>query len=89
MTLTDYGRSVIRTVVPLVVGSVIGWLATRGVDVDASTIIPAVDAIIAGGYYALIRAAEKRWPSAGLMLGARGAPSYAAPPAAPNGFPAP
>jgi len=84
MTLSDYGRSIIRTVVPLVVGSIVGWFATRGVEIDASTIIPLVDAAIAGLYYAAIRAAEQRWPNAGLMLGARGAPSYVAPPVAPE-----
>lgn len=86
MTPTAYGRSLIRTVVPIAVGSVVGWLATRGVEIDASTIIPTVDALVAAVYYAVVRAAEQRWPRAGWLLGAPGAPSYAPKPA-PDGGP--
>lgn len=76
MNATAYGRSLIRTVVPIVVGALVGWLATRGVEVDASTIIPAVDGVVAALYYAGVRAAEQRWPAAGWLLGSPGAPSY-------------
>lgn len=93
MNLSAYGRSVIRTTVPLLVGAVVGWLATRGVKVDASSIIPAVDAAIGAIYYAAVRAVEHRWPQAGWLLGAPGVPSYApagsgpaAAPAAPEGL---
>ena len=47
MNPSAYGRSIIRTVVPIIVGSVIAWLAARGVKVDEATILPAVDAIAA------------------------------------------
>jgi ABC-type phosphate/phosphonate transport system permease subunit len=76
MNPTAYGRSLIRTIVPIVVGALVGWLATRGIEVDAAVIIPAVDGIVAALYYAAIRAAEQKWPSAGWLLGAPGAPSY-------------
>lgn len=77
MTPTDYGRSLIRTIVPIAVGALVGWLASRGVKVDASTIIPAVDGVVAAVYYAVVRAAEQKWPKVGWLLGAPGAPSYA------------
>jgi hypothetical protein len=77
MNPTDYGRSVIRTIVPIVVGSFIAWLAARGVKVDEATILPAIDAIVAGAYYALIRLVEHKYPKAGWLLGSPGAPSYA------------
>lgn len=77
MNATDYGRSVIRTIVPIIVGSLIAWLAARGVKVDESTILPAVDAVVAGAYYALIRLVERKYPKAGWLLGSPGAPSYA------------
>jgi len=77
--MTDYGRSLIRTFVPLLVGSVVTWLAARNVNLDASAIIPAVDAFVAGAYYALVRWAESRWPKAGWLLGATGAPAYSVP----------
>lgn len=79
MSPSAYGRSLIRTVVPIVVGAVVGWLATRGVEVDSASLIPAVDAVAAAAYYALVRAAEQRWPALGWLLGAPGAPSYSAP----------
>ena len=77
MTPTAYGRSLIRTIVPIAVGSLVGWLATRGVEVDASTIIPTVDAILAAVYYGVVSAVEQKWPAAGWLLGYPGAPSYA------------
>ena len=84
MNVSDYGRSLIRTFVPLVVGSLVAWLATRGVEVDRTALIGILDPLLATAYYALIRAAEKRWPGAGWLLGAPGAPSYAPAPAPPS-----
>jgi hypothetical protein len=77
MTPTAYGRSLIRTIVPIAVGALVGWFATRGVKIDAATIIPVIDAAVAAIYYAAVRAAEQKWPKAGWMLGSPGAPSYA------------
>jgi len=77
MTPTAYGRSLIRTIVPIAVGALVGWLATRGVSIDAATIIPTVDAVVAAVYYAVVRAAEQKWPKVGWMLGSPGAPTYA------------
>lgn len=76
MNPTAYGRSLIRTIVPIAVGALVGWLATRGITVDASVIIPAVDGIAAALYYAGVRALEQRWPRLGWLLGSPGAPSY-------------
>lgn len=76
MNLSDYGRSVIRTIVPLFVGSAVGWLATKGIEIDRAAVITAVDTAIGGLYYIAIRAAERRWPQAGWLLGAPGAPVY-------------
>lgn len=88
MNVSDYGRSLIRTFVPLVVGSLVAWLATLGIEVDRTALIGILDPLLATAYYALIRAAEKRWPGAGWLLGAPGAPSYA-PPSAPADVAAP
>ena len=77
--MTDYGRSLIRTFVPLLVGSLVAWLATRGVKVDSSTLLPLVDAFATGLYYGVVRWLETRWPKLGWLLGVPGAPQYAAP----------
>lgn len=74
--MSDYTRSLIRTIVPLIVGAVVGWLATHGVRVDEAAILPTVDSVVAAGYYAVARALEHRWPALGWLLGAPGAPTY-------------
>lgn len=86
--MTDYGRSLIRTIVPLLVGTIVAWLASRGISVDQSTLLPAIDAIVVALYYGVVRWAETQWPRAGWLLGVPGAPSYA--PRSPSeGLPAP
>ncbi len=77
--MSDTVVSLIRTYVPLAVGYVLTRLAELGVvDVDGEALIGAVTAIVAGLYYAAARFAEKRWPAAGWLLGARAQPSYEA-----------
>lgn len=75
--MTDYGRSLIRTIVPLIVGSLVAWLATRDINVDQALILPAADAIITAVYYGVVRFLETKVPAAGWLLGVPGAPSYA------------
>jgi hypothetical protein len=74
--MTDYTRSMIRTFVPVMVGSVVTWLAARGISVDVNVLLPAVDALVATVYYGVVRLMEARWPKTGLLLGAVGAPQY-------------
>lgn len=76
MNGTDYGRSVIRTIVPLIVGSLVGWFVSKGVEVDRGALTAALDSLLGGLYYVVIRAVERRWPKAGWLLGAPGAPTY-------------
>lgn len=74
--MTDYSRSIVRTIVPLIVGTIVGWLATRGIEVDRVALTGVVDPIIAAAYYAVVRIVEQHAPWAGWLLGAPGAPSY-------------
>lgn len=80
--------SVIRTVVPAVVGAVLAWLAAHGFDwlnlhsyqdqISAWLIV-----VCQAGYYALARLLEtKVSPLFGVLLGAVKQPVYVAPPAA-------
>lgn len=71
--------SIIRTVVPVVVGSAITWLAARGVDIDGQAVASAVTTIATAVYYGIVRAAESRWPRAGWLLGVARAPRYSEP----------
>lgn len=83
--LGSYALSLIRTYVPIAVGVVLTWLATHwGVVLDEQTSIGVAlvaVALVAGVYYAIVRAFERHFPGLGrllLSLGARGGePVYA------------
>lgn len=78
--LHDYLISLIRTAVPVAVASVLAWLASRAgvvLDEQSSTgLTLAVGGLAIGGYYALVRALEVRWPVFGKLLGKQSAPEY-------------
>ncbi len=83
--LSDTVISLIRTWVPVVIGAVLTFLATKlgiVVDEDSKTnAILAATAVVTSAYYAVVRLLEKKFPWAGLLLGSRRAPAYT-PPAA-------
>lgn len=78
--LHDYLISLIRTVVPVGIGAVLAWLASQlGIVIDSEAsagLVAAVVAVAIGGYYALVRALEQRWPFFGVLLGKPAAPAY-------------
>jgi uncharacterized membrane protein (DUF441 family) len=76
--MSDYGRSVVRTLVPVVVGVLVTWLASKGLDVDRGQVTVLVEAVVSVAYYALVRLAEQRVPQLGWLLGVPGAPTYGA-----------
>lgn len=75
--------SVIRTVVPVVVGILLGWAARVGLDLPEGAVAEVVTVVVTGAYYWAARALERRWPVAGRwLLGAGlpvGQPRYIAP----------
>lgn len=77
--MSDNVTSIIRTVVPVIVGTAISWLARKGIDVDGAAVAQAITVIIIGAYYAAVRWAENRWPRAGWLLGSAKAPTYTSP----------
>ncbi|WP_213451602.1 hypothetical protein [Rhizomonospora bruguierae] len=78
--MSDHLVSLIRTYVPIAVGSALAWLAsTLGVVLgdDASTALTVgVVALATAIYYAVARALESRWPALGVLLGAARPPTY-------------
>lgn len=72
----DYFVSLIRTWVPVAIGSALTWLAsTLGIVLSEDTSAPltvAAVGIVTAVYYALARAAEKQWPTLGRILLALG-----------------
>jgi hypothetical protein len=83
--MSDYLLSLIRTVVPVAVGSALGWLATHGMSLDPNTqagLIAAITGLCIALYYAAIRWLESKHPAIGKWLlgaGAGKTPVYAAP----------
>ncbi|MGH3502321.1 MAG: hypothetical protein ACRDQA_15755 [Nocardioidaceae bacterium] len=75
----NFVPSLIRTYVPIGVAWLAGWLLTLSVDVPSDgqkALATGVGAVLAGIYYALVRAAEKRWPVLGVLLGSTSQPQY-------------
>ena len=64
--------SIIRTVVPVIVGVLLGWAAKVGFDLPEGAVTELVTVIITGVYYAVARWVEKRWPGVGRWLLAAG-----------------
>lgn len=83
--LHDYLISLIRTAVPVGIGAVLAWLASRAgivLDDDSSAgLVAAAVGLTVAAYYALVRALESRWPWFGLLLGKPATPVYDLPPA--------
>lgn len=75
--------SVIRTVVPVIVGVLLGQAARIGLDLPAGAVTEVVTVVVTGAYYAVARLVEQRWPALGRVLLsaglARRAPVYVPP----------
>lgn len=84
--MSDYVISLIRTVVPVAIGTALGWLATHGMNLDSNTqagLITVITALCIAVYYAVMRKLEQRWPAIGQIFLAAGTalktPVYAQP----------
>lgn len=64
--------SIIRTVVPVVVGIILGQAARVGLDLDPGAVTSIVTAAATTVYYALGRFVETEFPAAGRWLLAAG-----------------
>lgn len=80
--MQDIFTSFIRTTVPIIVGSVVAFLAARGVNLDDNA-VAGLTAFLSGlfsaVYYLLVRVIEKRYPQAGWLLGSPKPPTYGSP----------
>ncbi len=72
--------SLIRTWVPIGVGAVAAWLLAHGLGMDAATqtgLVAGLTGLLAGGYYAIVRALESKFPQlGGILLGHTAKPVY-------------
>ena len=79
MNLSDRFVSLIRTVVPVAVGTFAAWLAAKTGIVLGETDIALVTGLAISGYYTLVRWAESKWPALGWLLGVAKTPEYPKP----------
>lgn len=80
--MSDTITSLIRTYVPIVVGSLISWLVTKNIVVDEATataLVTAFTGLMIGIYYTVVRVLEKKFPWLGVLLGSRKQPEYTEP----------
>lgn len=73
---TDLLTSLRRTLVPVVVGYLLAQAARAGLNIPADQLTGVIEALVTGGYYAVVRVAEQRWPALGVLLGASKQPRY-------------
>ncbi|MEU6033961.1 hypothetical protein ABZ801_00980 [Actinomadura sp. NPDC047616] len=64
--------SLIRTLVPLIVGALLGQAARVGLELPAGAVTEIVTVVLTFAYYAVARWAETHWPAVGRWLLAAG-----------------
>lgn len=64
--------SIIRTVVPVIVGVLLGWAAKVGLDLPEGAVTELVTVALTVAYYAIGRWVETWWPAGGRILLAAG-----------------
>ncbi len=81
--MTNFLISLIRTYVPILVGSVISFLVVNyGFVVDESItaqLTAGLTGVIIAGYYLLARGLERKFPQLGFLLGTPAVPVYVEP----------
>lgn len=80
--MNNFAVSLVRTVVPVIVGSLIGLLVTLGIDLPADageSLTIGIQALAIALYYLGARWLEQRWPIFGYLLGTRAEPVYVTP----------
>jgi hypothetical protein len=71
--------SLVRTWVPIFVGTLISWLASLGINVDTHTresFVIVMTALVIGLYYTVVRLLERQFPQLGFLLGTPQQPVY-------------
>lgn len=81
--MTNFLISLIRTYVPILVGSLISFLVVNyGFVVDESItaqLVAGLTGVIIAGYYLLARVLERKFPHFGFLLGTGAVPVYVEP----------
>ena len=81
-TLNDLILSWWRTGVAAAFGSLFGWLASRGLDLDPeaqTAVIVAVTGACITAWQVLVSTLQRKWPIIGILLGSTRQPTYVSP----------
>lgn len=71
--------SIIRTVVPMIVGAVVAFLVSNGIEMEQDAInglTAFLTGLFSALYYIGVRFVEQRWPEFGVLLGSTKQPEY-------------
>ena len=71
MVNKDYGKDVVRFVVPVIVGYAVALGAKAGLKLDPTMTYSVVAPIVSSVWYAFVMLLEKRIPVLGRLLGAQ------------------
>jgi hypothetical protein len=74
--MNDFATSLIRTIVPIIVGFLLTQLTRLGVAIDNATLATLVTAVLSGTYYTAVRWLESKVPALGKLLGKQVTPKY-------------
>ncbi len=78
--MSDFVISQIRTFTPIIVGALISFLATVGLQLDTDTqasLVIALTGVLQALYYFIARLLEKKFPKlGGILLGSSATPTY-------------
>lgn len=77
--MSDLAVSFIRTAVPYIVGALVSWLATKGVELDEAAsagLSTFLTALFGSVYYLVFRFLEQKYPELGRFLGVARKPKY-------------
>ena len=77
--MSDFVISQIRTYVPIIVGAVLAFLTTKGIELDATAaagLSTFLTALFGGLWYLIGRLLERKWPELGILLGVAKKPNY-------------
>jgi hypothetical protein len=72
-TMGDVLIGLVRTAVPAIVGTLLAWLASKGLDLTqyGNAVNAWLVPVVIGLYYTVARLLERKWPVFGLLLGAK------------------
>lgn len=80
--MNNFFTSLVRTYVPLAVGALAAWLATKGLALDLETtagLVIFLTGALQGTYYLVVRLLERKFPQLGVLLGSTQKPVYVGP----------